>query len=86
MFSGCNTVQKRTDLIEQLKRYNKAIVDAEVIERTIKLVQRYAINYKLFAADAIIAANDVISDLELYTFNKKDFEFIQEIDLYSVSR
>jgi len=85
LFAGCNTTKKRNELTMQIRKYNIAIVDTEVIERAIKLVQRYAIHHKLFAADAIIAANAILSDIEIYTFNKKDFDFIKEVKIYHAS-
>ena len=82
LFAGCNTIQKRKEMEKLLNSYYTAKVNSVVIEKTISLTKRYAINHNVFAADCIIAANAVVLDIPLLTFNTSDFEFIKELRLY----
>jgi len=44
----------------------------------------YSLSHKLSIPDAIIAATALHYDIELYTYNTKDFRFIEGIKLYEV--
>ncbi len=46
------------------------------------LIQNYSISHRIQIPDALIAATAISNDLQLYTFNKKDFDFIPEIRFY----
>jgi len=85
LFAGCNTKNKRIELEHQLNTYFIEKVNEKVIEKTISLVKRYAIGHNVFAADCIIAANAIVLNIPLLTFNKSDFEFIKELTLYDGS-
>jgi len=88
MLTGCNTVEKRKQLEEQLKAYGKAVVDSDIIEKAKTILRRYAPTQlnSLQLPDIIIAANAIWEDIELLTYNKKDFEFIKELKLHKFSR
>jgi len=88
MLVGCTSVNKRKDFEEQLKAYGKAIVDKDIIEKTKTLIRRYApINEKpIQIPDMIIASNAIWENIELLTYNKKDFEFIKELKFHKFSK
>ena len=44
----------------------------------------YSLSHKLSIPDALIAATALNYDIELYTYNIKDFRFIDGIKLYSI--
>ena len=47
---------------------------------------QYALSHKLSIPDAIIAATALYYDIELYTYNVKDFRYIDGIRLYKVKK
>ncbi len=69
-------IKKQLDLISQIP-INEAISDIFT-----QLMIKYSLSHKLSIPDALIAATALYYDVELYTFNKKDFRFISGIRLY----
>ena len=47
-----------------------------VSRQTIRLIRSYSKSHGLLLADAMIAATCLVHDLDLVTFNEKDFKFI----------
>jgi len=47
------------------------------------LMIKYSLSHKLTIPDAIIAATALYFDIELYTYNLKDFRFIKGLRLYT---
>ncbi len=42
----------------------------------------FKLSHNLTIPDAIIGAMSIVSDLPLFTYNKKDFKFMPGIELY----
>ena len=49
----------------------------------IDLVKQYCLSHKLKLPDAQIAATAILHNAELFTLNRKDFEYIPNLKLYS---
>ncbi len=47
-----------------------------------ELIVRYALSHSLKLADALIAASCLIYDLPLWTYNVKDFAYIEGMKIY----
>ena len=47
------------------------------------LMIKYSLSHKLAIPDAIIAATALYFDIELFTYNLKDFRFIKDLRLYT---
>jgi predicted nucleic acid-binding protein len=75
----------KADLAKIMKGLNaiKIIhVDEAISDKGLELVQRYGLSHTLAVPDAIIAATALVHDLPLYTLNRKDFRFIEGLQLY----
>ena len=47
------------------------------------LLESYALSHRLSVPDALIAATALRHNLKLYTFNLKDFRYIEGLTLYT---
>lgn len=47
-----------------------------------ELMSKYSLSHKLSLPDGFIAATAISEDIQLYTLNKKDFTFIEDLQLY----
>lgn len=56
-------------------------LDPSIAQLAMQLQQQYILSHQLGIPDAIIAATALIYDLELRTYNLKDFRFIPGIRL-----
>ena len=54
----------------------------EICILTKELIMSYSSSHGLLMGDAFIAATALTMDIELFTFNKKDFRFIKHLNLY----
>jgi predicted nucleic acid-binding protein len=60
-----------------LDQFPLIFLDEDISRRTIDLIATYSKSHGLLLADALIAATCLENNLELITFNSKDFRFIK---------
>lgn len=72
----------------ELKKINRILsdiklldTDQSILDLSDILIEKYALSYGMGIYDAIIAATCLVYDLPLWTYNKKDFRFINELEL-----
>jgi len=70
-----NTTNKKLNL------FNIIDTDQEIMNFARILLSKYVLSHGMGIYDAIISATCLIYDLPLYTHNKKDFKFIENIVL-----
>ena len=61
-------------------------IDSYISEIAIELIEEYSKSHNLMIPDAIIAATAILQQIELFTYNTKDFHFIKELKLYKPSK
>ena len=72
-------VLDKTDLDrtrKRLKGFATLNLDNEIISLALQLQLRYILSHRMGIPDSIIAATALVFNLELRTFNLKDFRFI----------
>lgn len=81
-------IQGSRDKIE-LKRINKFLKDFKILpitqkisRKSMELMKTYSISHGLLIPDALIAATAIIKSLPLWTFNRRDFQFIDRLILF----
>ncbi len=66
----------KTDMVritKKLSMFNIALINNDVTLLAFDLLQNYRLSHGLSLPDSIIAATALIADLELFTYNTKDF-------------
>lgn len=66
----------------KLSRFNLALINEEITFQNFELISTYRLSHGLTIPDGIIAATSLVSGLELFTYNKKDFKFIKDLNLF----
>lgn len=64
-----------------LNRFEIISIDEEISLKSMELMKSYSLSHGLLVPDAMIAATALVKDLRLWTFNLKDFRFIQKLNL-----
>jgi len=64
---------------KKIKYYDIIEVDVEISKLATQLIDQFNLSHGLLIPDAIIAASAVVHQIELFTYNIKDFQFIPEI-------
>ena len=67
---------------KKLNRFNIVLINNEITIQSFDLIQKYRLSHGLSLPDSIIASTALIADLELFTYNTKDFKFISGLKLF----
>jgi len=77
---------------EELKKLQKNLAEINTIhlnqiisEIATNLIIKYANSHNLEIPDALIAASAISEEIDLYTYNIKDFIFIDDLNLYKAN-
>ena len=77
--------RNRADLLDinkKLKFYARIGISKEVSNRAVELIEQFGLSHGLKIPDALIGSTALEHDLELFTYNLKDFVFLPGIKLY----
>lgn len=67
---------------KKIKRFNIFLLTNEITLTSLSLLQEYKLRYGLAIPDSLIAATALETGLELFTYNMKDFKFIDGLQFY----
>jgi tRNA(fMet)-specific endonuclease VapC len=72
----------------ELKKINRILsqimlvdTDQSILDLSDTLIEKYALSHGMSIYDCIIAATCLVYDLSLWTYNKRDFKYIDELEL-----
>ncbi len=65
-----------------IRKFNHLHLDKEISKLFIQFVLGYK-HMRIGVPDALIAATALVYNVEIYTHNRKDFDFIEDIKLYN---
>jgi len=72
--------------LERIRRHLSALhqitFDTSISKEFLRLIETYSLSHKLSLPDALIASTALVNNLELYTLNVKDFQFISGLKSY----
>jgi len=79
------TNKTELDRIDKLtKRFGLLLVNDKITMTAIELIKTLRLSHGLAIPDALIAATAIVSELELFTYNQRDFRFINGLKLFSI--
>jgi predicted nucleic acid-binding protein len=67
----------------KLSRFNIELINADITLKAFSLIEKYSLSNGLALPDGFIAATAIVMDLQLFTYNVKDYKFIDGLSLYS---
>ena len=82
LLQGSKDKAELRQIEKYLAHFNVVHFNENISKKAIELVKTYSKSHGLLLADAIIAATCLEKDLELMTFNIRDFKFIQDLKLF----
>lgn len=82
LYFGARDRRELLKIKKHLAGLSQIAVDPETSQLALSLLETYALSHRLNLPDAVIAATALRHDLSLYTFNVKDFRFIEGLSLY----
>jgi predicted nucleic acid-binding protein len=83
LYKGAKTKERKRELEKQLKSYSIVHINKDVSEKAISLMKKYQTGKReVFIPDCILGATCLIYNFLLYTENKVDFDFMENIRFY----
>jgi predicted nucleic acid-binding protein len=82
LYRGMQHKIEMTAMQKKISRYNVLHFNEDVSKTAIELVNKFKLSHNLQIPDAIIGAMSVVYNIELLTYNSKDFKFIPGIKLH----
>ena len=71
--------------LEKLKHFidlfNIIYLSEEISKKSLEIILLYSKSHSLDIPDSLIASSAIINNLKIFTYNVKDFKFIDELEL-----
>ena len=80
LLGASNKTELKT-ISKKLGRFNIALINNEITLLAFELLETYRLSHGLAIPDCFIASTALVTDLELFTYNEKDFKFISKLRL-----
>lgn len=80
---GAKDLKQLVEMNKLLQIYTIAPVDEKISDLALRFFKKYSIRNRLKISDTFIAATAIRHSLLIYTDNKSDFEFIDDLRFYT---
>ena len=84
LYQGMGNKNELMQMKKKLHYYDIVHVDKWISDKAIELIATFKLSHALQIPDAIIGATAIIYNIPLYTYNVKDFNFMPNINLYTI--
>lgn len=83
LYQGMGNKEELAKMKKRLKYYGVLHINKEISEKSVELIGLYKLSNNLQIPDAIIAATSLVKNIPLFIYNRKDFDYIESINLYT---
>lgn len=84
LYQGMGNKRELKEMKKRIKYYDVLQVDTKISILATEFIEKFNLSHGLKIPDAIIGASAVTYDIELFTYNIKDFRFLPDIKLLAV--
>lgn len=85
LLMGASNKGEESKIGKKLNRFNIALINIEITEEAILLFEKYRLSHGLAIPDCFIGSTAKIMNLELFTYNLKDYRFISKLKLFDLN-
>lgn len=75
---------KELTINKKLNRFNVALINNDITTEAILLFETYRLSHGLSIPDCFIGSTAKIMNLELFTYNLKDYKFMSKLKLFII--
>ena len=79
---GATNKRELKKIGEKLHRFDIALINNEITSKAFILLSNHHLSHGLAIPDCFIASTAIITEMELFTYNIRDFKFINELMLF----
>ncbi len=83
MIYGALNKRELAQILKDLSHLTVLEIDSSICRIFLQLMEQYSLSHNLTLPDAIIAATALHYNVPLYTLNRKDFKYIQGLQLHN---
>ena len=83
LYYGALNKRELNKIKRALSEFNILPLNEEITEIAINLIETYSKSHGLKIPDALIASTAIYYDFSLWTYNIKDFRFIENLSLFT---
>jgi predicted nucleic acid-binding protein len=84
LFQGMGNKHELAQMKKKIKYYDVIEINSQVSKLATTFIENYKLSHGLQIPDALIGATAVILNIELFTYNVKDFSFMPDLKLYKI--
>jgi hypothetical protein len=84
LLMGANNKTEESIIKKKLGRFNIALINNDITILAIELFETYRLSQGLAIPDCFIGSIARILNLELFTYNLKDFRYMSELKLFEI--
>ena len=71
-----------TKISTKLSRFNIELINPGITLKAFSLIETYSLSHGLALPDSLVAATAIVTDIPLFTYNVKDYRFINGLSLF----
>ncbi|GAB4426603.1 MAG: hypothetical protein OHK0039_44640 [Bacteroidia bacterium] len=83
LFAGAQNKQELQRMQRQIRHYNVLHLDEAASRQATDMIYLFRLSHGLTIPDALIGAMAIVHGFELYTYNRKDFQYMPNLRLYT---
>lgn len=85
ILAGAQNKQELKKIEKQISRFNTLIINSQITDLAINLIYKHNLSHGLAIPDALIAATTIYTECALFTYNLKDYKFVEHLKLYNTA-
>lgn len=82
LIAGAANKTEQIAITANINYFDTLIINEDITLIAVQLMEKYRLSHGLAIPDAIIAATSLFTGFPLYTYNLKDFRYIDKLDLF----
>jgi predicted nucleic acid-binding protein len=83
LYQGMGNKHELAQMKKKIKYYDVIEINSQISKLATTFIENYKLSHGLQIPDALIGATAVIHNIELFTYNVKDFGFMPDLKLYT---
>lgn len=83
ILAGAQNKNELQKIEKQISRFDTLIINSQITDIAINLIYKHNLSHGLAIPDALIAATTIYTGCPLFTYNSKDYKFIEHLKLYN---
>jgi len=81
LYQGARDKRELNYIKKKIMKFEVLKMNQEIITLAREILEKYTLSHNTKIMDALIASTVIMYNIDLYTFNKKDFKYLKQIKL-----